>query len=316
MMDNPPASKRQRTEMPEIVRSHFWMVYGHVILQAESTQFRVNRDLLLRHSPIFETMFSLPIPADEPRVEGCHVVQVTDTAQDWTEIFELMYNPPYRGALPHRTVCAMVRLGKKYEMTRICEDALARLHHEFPTTLNDYGKSDIFSEIKDDVRMKVDILNLCYQHGIRTCIPILAFSILDGTPNLDVLICDDGMHMAAALLPELKLLLAVGASKITLHQKSTFEWLTSTMAIPAPGCHDPGACTKARQRIYLDIVWGNGQYRYPLFFSWDRMAGGGRFCGRCFEAGSGLYRAGRMASWAALPSFFKLAGWDDLKDAE
>ncbi|KAJ7069306.1 hypothetical protein C8F01DRAFT_966474, partial [Mycena amicta] len=81
-----PPAKRKRgdsTSESEITRSAFWMPHGDIILHAESTQFRVNKDVLARHSPVFEGMFSLTLPHDEPTNEGCAVVRVMDSAKDW-----------------------------------------------------------------------------------------------------------------------------------------------------------------------------------------------------------------------------------------
>jgi hypothetical protein len=69
------------------------MPYGDIILQAESTQFRINRDVLARHSSVFADMFSIPLPSDEPTVEGCPIVRVSDTAKDWELLLDVLYDP-------------------------------------------------------------------------------------------------------------------------------------------------------------------------------------------------------------------------------
>lgn len=89
------SAKRQRTEdvHPTPTRSKIWMPYGDIILQAESTQFRVNRDVLAKQSSVFSDMFSVPQPPNEPTVEGCPVVHVSDTAKDWEMLLEVLYEP-------------------------------------------------------------------------------------------------------------------------------------------------------------------------------------------------------------------------------
>jgi hypothetical protein len=69
------------------------MRYGDVILQAESTQFRVNRDVLAEQSSVFTDMFSVLQPANEPTVEGCPIVHVSDTAKDWELLLTVLYDP-------------------------------------------------------------------------------------------------------------------------------------------------------------------------------------------------------------------------------
>jgi hypothetical protein len=98
MSDELPSAKRQRTDSEStanapLVRSKIWMPYGDIILQAESTQFRVNRDILARHSTVFSDMFSVPQPPNEPTLEGCPIVHVSDTAKDWELLLERLYDP-------------------------------------------------------------------------------------------------------------------------------------------------------------------------------------------------------------------------------
>ncbi|KAK6981071.1 hypothetical protein R3P38DRAFT_3334053 [Favolaschia claudopus] len=97
-----PSTKRKRTEdasepamanTTPITRSEIWVPYGDMVLQAESTQFRVNRDVLARQSPVFSDMFSLPQPSDEPTIEGCPVVHLFDSAKDWELLLEILYDP-------------------------------------------------------------------------------------------------------------------------------------------------------------------------------------------------------------------------------
>ncbi|KAJ7032049.1 hypothetical protein C8F04DRAFT_1109050 [Mycena alexandri] len=104
MSEVPPSTKRQRTEeepseapppapAPTPVRSKIWMPYDDIILQAESTQFRVNCDVLARQSSVFKDMFALPQPADEPTIEGCPIVRIFDSTKDWELLLEVLYHP-------------------------------------------------------------------------------------------------------------------------------------------------------------------------------------------------------------------------------
>lgn len=95
MSEAPSSSKRKRTEEETVtpIRSKIWMPYGDIIIQAESTQFRVNRDVLAQQSSVFKDMFSVPQPPNEPTIEGCFIVHVSDTAQDWELLLEMFYDP-------------------------------------------------------------------------------------------------------------------------------------------------------------------------------------------------------------------------------
>lgn len=89
--DQPPA-KRKRAEDPSAesaapipqVRSIVWYDDGNIILQAQDTLFKVHKGILAQNSSVFQDMFSLPQPpsVDTDLVEGCPVVQLSDTAEE------------------------------------------------------------------------------------------------------------------------------------------------------------------------------------------------------------------------------------------
>lgn len=69
-----------------------WFQDGNIILEAEGTQFRVHRGILAKHSTFFKDMFEVPQPSDEPTVEGCPVVRLTDTAHDVEHLLNALYD--------------------------------------------------------------------------------------------------------------------------------------------------------------------------------------------------------------------------------
>ena len=57
----------------------FWYADGNVILVARGVEFRVFKGILAEHSPVFETMFSLPQSSSAPDVP---VVDLLDSPED------------------------------------------------------------------------------------------------------------------------------------------------------------------------------------------------------------------------------------------
>jgi hypothetical protein len=73
-----------------------WFEDGNVVLETESTQFRVHRSILSTHSVIFRDMFAAPQPAAfEEELEGCQVVLLPDSAEDWTHVLKALYDRRY-----------------------------------------------------------------------------------------------------------------------------------------------------------------------------------------------------------------------------
>ncbi|KZP02293.1 hypothetical protein FIBSPDRAFT_686775, partial [Athelia psychrophila] len=64
--------------------SSIWYHDGNVVLQAEGTRWKVHQGILAESSSVFRDMFSIPQPPsrDTELVEGCPVVQLSDTAKD------------------------------------------------------------------------------------------------------------------------------------------------------------------------------------------------------------------------------------------
>ena len=74
-----------------------WFDDGNVVLQVESTLFRVHRSILSMHSEVFRGMFSVPQPVavDGELVDNCPVVQFPDRAVDWTHVLKAFYGGRY-----------------------------------------------------------------------------------------------------------------------------------------------------------------------------------------------------------------------------
>jgi hypothetical protein len=95
---DPTNSKRQRTGssselVPCIKRSCPWFDDGNIILQAEFEQFKVYSGILSAKSEIFRDMFSIPQPVEgDGVVEGCHVVHLSDTAEEVRYVLDALYN--------------------------------------------------------------------------------------------------------------------------------------------------------------------------------------------------------------------------------
>ncbi|KAF7297728.1 BTB domain-containing protein [Mycena kentingensis (nom. inval.)] len=81
-----PAPENPITRTPD-----YWFEDGSIVLQVESTQFRVAKTLLAKHSSVFRDMLSLPSTEDS-LVEGCPVVVLPgDSTADWNHMYPATY---------------------------------------------------------------------------------------------------------------------------------------------------------------------------------------------------------------------------------
>lgn len=89
----PPAKRQRMDGAEELTRSDIWHDDGSVVLQVESTLFRVHWSVISLHSPFFRDMRDLPQPADQPSIEGCPVVVLHDSSEDVQYFLHALYNP-------------------------------------------------------------------------------------------------------------------------------------------------------------------------------------------------------------------------------
>ena len=91
--------------LPDTRSKHadLWFCDGSVILQAETTLFRVHKSQLSRRSTVFSDMFTLPQPPvitthatlDDETYEGCPVVKLYDLADDVENLLLALYDGPF-----------------------------------------------------------------------------------------------------------------------------------------------------------------------------------------------------------------------------
>jgi hypothetical protein len=86
--------ERQRLADAPPTRSTIWYKDGSVIFQAEKTQFRVHWSVLSENSAFFAGLEGLPQPNDQPTVDGCPLVELSDDAVvDVEYLLKALYTP-------------------------------------------------------------------------------------------------------------------------------------------------------------------------------------------------------------------------------
>lgn len=164
MLATDASSKLQETKDGETVscsrHPDLWFADGSIILQAETTMFRVHTSVLARKSQFFRDMFSLPQPqtasssstsqnsADGPvssdwstadrTVDGCPLVVLHDSAEDLANLLVAIYDGSAFGENDRedfRVVSGILRLATKYAVDSLREEAITHLSVAWPSTL-------------------------------------------------------------------------------------------------------------------------------------------------------------------------------------
>jgi len=162
----------------EFKRGDPWLDDGSVILQAQSTFFKVHRSVLARNAEIFADTFQMPqpdTPADEQVViDGCPVLSLTDDPTELGHFLRALYDGQKYFAgdviLPFEAITGLVRLGTKYEASHLREEGMRRL----PAVADSLLTCDEFSNSPRELykrKCAVVLANLAETHELDAFLP-------------------------------------------------------------------------------------------------------------------------------------------------
>ncbi|KAJ7145140.1 hypothetical protein C8R43DRAFT_551540 [Mycena crocata] len=315
-MSSPP-TKRQRTDSDgaEMTRSEIWHLDGSIILQAHKTQFRVHWSVLSLHSSFFRDMQGLPQPdsPDQPSIDGCPIIEVSDSAEDVKHLLKTLYDPLFflQVALPLPVIASHIRLGRKYDFKDILSTVVERLTDEFPASLEDYDalRPQSHSRIIRYRGITLDTITLARENNLLSVLPCaylqaLFFkpeAIFDGVarPDGSLSLLSSNVQRTCSLA-RVKILGAQWAAGNTL------GWVSET----ATGCTNIPYCASAKSsRLHGTVVKGL-LHPFMDITSIDPL----ELCAACSEDAKTKMTAGRKKMWELLPSFFDLPPWSELKN--
>ncbi|KAJ7188710.1 hypothetical protein C8R46DRAFT_1055562 [Mycena filopes] len=329
---NPPA-KRKRVDSLEdasIIRSDIWYLDGSVVLQAHNTQFRVHWSFLTEHSSFFRDMQGLPQPPDDqPTVDGCPVIELSDALVDVEHLLRALYKPTFllQKTLPFPVVAALVRLGLKYAFEDLLANAVERLTYENPATVQEYDACCATGSKRIEFYPGIffDVITLARENNLPRLLPA-AFnraisdyplaSVFDGFPR------PDGTRALLSSCDQKAVVLARDKF-IQAQQKvdGTLGWLFQWQCRVGV-CLNPALCIALRNRIYNDLLnnprlVGLGEPNLVQRWLTSTASAGGPhlvICGPCRQFCHQAHVVGRNRMWDALPSFFDLPPWGELKN--
>ncbi|KAJ3513919.1 hypothetical protein NLJ89_g2688 [Agrocybe chaxingu] len=312
-----------------ITRSEdFWLDDGNIILQAESTQFRVHKSMLARHSTVFKDMFSFPQPAEplDPVVEGCPVVTLSDPAWDVEVILSIFYDNvkcsviDLEKALSIDEIKAILSMAKKYDIAYLRDRALERLRRCFPTTVKAWdasfgdanGPTIHFKPPLDTVEA---VIALALEHGIPTILPSAYLYLAALAPPEKIAGGDKSI-----LSLEARLQCILGRDNLIREIHSSVQlWWYDREFMPPERCNmDQLHPSRAEvldafvTALWLTderTVWDfNAKIPTPAE---EKVA---RLCASCADTVKLCYRRVRREIWRRLPELFDLPPWRELKD--
>ncbi|KAK7027754.1 hypothetical protein R3P38DRAFT_2939912 [Favolaschia claudopus] len=306
------AAKRPRTDDSpslNITRSDIWFDDGNIIVQAETTQFRLYKGALCASSAILkEAVENL---GESKGVEGCPILFLSDSSEDLGCLLHVMFYPwsyPADEPIHFSVLAAFLRLGRKYEIKPLYEKALARFTAVFPSSVDDYLNADLKNKLvrrdPDTSRrgeVAVDAIVLGRELGIVSVLPA-AFWCASmypqylATPSTRSLTDDDRDIILRTTTP-----LQVAYSTYL------FDWLDEAV-VPSPSCTQGPSCTQAKTQLSLKLWKPNNSMWRLRWLPWCVEG----LCRSCAALGKKHHHEGVERLWKELPSFFNLPEWEEI----
>ncbi|KII91857.1 hypothetical protein PLICRDRAFT_173653 [Plicaturopsis crispa FD-325 SS-3] len=325
------SSKRPRTDSNAApappTRSDIWMEDGTIVLEAETTQFRVHRSVLRANSAIFADMFEVCGSAEEPDstggsselVEGCPVIHMPDQSQDWQHVLKALYDRGYcansNEPMSLDIASAFLRLGKKYKFIHIYKEALSRLHLTSPTTLAQwdahsdgiiYTVPETLTLVMQKHTIIVSLINLARSTDTRSILPA-AFYRYCATAFQETVL--DGYHkrdpsLASVSSRDRDICISGHTALLRAQIKHVYPW-AELEKIMKPECN-VGECNRIKIRLLTHCLQNCFALAQQSELWLDPL------CGLCRLKAKRCMAAGRQKIWDELPSFFDLPSWETL----
>ncbi|KAK7055121.1 BTB domain-containing protein [Favolaschia claudopus] len=321
--DEQAPAKRQRLEAEtSITRSSTWHLDGSVVLQAESTQFRVHWSVLSLNSTFFQELQGLPQPLDEQKVEGCPVVELQDSAIDVQRLLDVLYSPLKFGESKLRLslIGSIIRLGRKYDFKDLLAAAVDRLTYENPQTLGEYEKlkkndSGAYATTKYILYkgMLLDVIILAHENGLFTLLPCAYLRLFLYTPLETMIEGIDGPYGRVELSVEQQKICVAAKRKIMEVQwrdPDVWSWFSSGFG--AQDCTSrTNSCALKKTLLFRTFVVGDVSF-IPFGAVPKQLQAS--MCEACIRRHKEVMAAGRKKMWDELPTFFGLPPWSELKN--
>ncbi|RPD58570.1 hypothetical protein L226DRAFT_572898 [Lentinus tigrinus ALCF2SS1-7] len=154
----------------------YWFEDGTIILLAGNVEFKVYACLLVKHSPVFKDMLSLPQPEDaSSNPVRPPTVRLEDFPDDLKYVFEVIMpaNALHPFGFPkvdHDRLSAWIRIGIKYQIDGLVQEALEYLRQVYPDDLDVYWRENRTERAK--LLSPIGIVNLARLTGALDLLPV------------------------------------------------------------------------------------------------------------------------------------------------
>ncbi|KAI1787711.1 hypothetical protein LXA43DRAFT_1097993 [Ganoderma leucocontextum] len=322
------SNKRQRMDADEGPQDNtvakdpeVWLSDGNIVFISQNTVFRVHMSVLSLHSEVFRDLFLLPmhLPLEAHKRHSRAVLPSSCLIRP--KIFVNFSSCYYREndetiSVPCNVLCSLIRMGHKYAIHKVLNDALSRLKKYYTSDLGawaDEQRRTRYVAVGDaDHLLAIEVAYL------TNTLSILPTAFLEMCSLIERHIVTLSTCEAQCGLTAERVVQALNG-KVALTANVTTRLLAMHSAVPVPRCQNQGHCTmiaqEVRRTVYARV--GSLQLRnmfghvwHPLYtYFWGSFVA--RLCPSCKNASVAVDEEMRQKAWTGLPGSFGLSvdGW-------
>jgi len=241
------------------------------------------------------------------------VVHLQDAADDIEHVLRALYGRGYyvrrvpATTIPFPIVSAFLRLGKKYEIKELYEDAKACLLSDFPDAWMEWHSRSKSIVSPSRKALLINVVNLAQDIGLRRVLPAAFYACLTQCSLQEIQCGVQEEGEVTALSPRNRAICISAWQPFQSCAIRTFSWLDP--ANFPKQCQSKNSCTEHRYALM-------GRKFYPApscepleYFdsSWNANV-----CSVCSDYAKSNHGSNRFAAWSQLPSLFSLPAWHEL----
>ncbi|KAJ7610478.1 hypothetical protein FB45DRAFT_844593 [Roridomyces roridus] len=293
-----------------------WFSDGTLVIQAGTKLFRVAGGILAARSSVFKDMLAIPQPPYHTTVDGCPIVFLHDSPEDFECFLRAIFDSSFFERPPARTtaliVTAILRLSTKYDIGYLRQRALLHLASASPLSLDGFralsytstfSNTHLFSLLMTADSLGLEWAKVVPMFGISCFVdPEDILSGVDMVPGQPKLLLSPSLQRTC---------IRARTELVAVQMRDTFSFI---YILPVATCESPAECRSERdalRRVFTAYKCVNPFLQlHPT--SWDELD----LCVACLDAAKVEFDAALRRVWEQFPGIFGLGSWEQLRGAK
>ncbi|KIK04776.1 hypothetical protein K443DRAFT_675558 [Laccaria amethystina LaAM-08-1] len=293
--------------------SDLWYNDGNIVLQAETSLFRVSLGVLAARSPVFDDIQKLPRSQEQEMYGDCPLMVLPDKAEDLANFLRAVYDSGFFEPPPSETdfhtLAGILRLSTKYEIPYLRRRALLHLDTVRCNTLQDFDAQLSKRTIPRTNFLAFLIADLVHEMDLPWLLPMALYICTQSFEEIVMGYIYKGERRWINNAQQVACIEAVEPLTICLRE----DILSFLYWTDVDGCKSSAQCKEGHLELlkkYCSSTTRNPLASFSdIFEEVVRKA----VCTRCCIASRDAHLIAREALWEALPGLFDLPSWETLR---